>query len=238
MKDFNGNEDRLFGMGKISVLFVRVTVALVLAGMLWFFLPLHLDAARTDYRTAAPIYRNQEPINYLQTRNTLDLSIMGEPMATKEQCLKYLLRRNPYPLLTVSPKQLVDYYYQEGMREGVRPDLAFAQALHETGNFAYGGDVIALQNNFSGLGTTGGGVRGARFSTAQMGVRAQIQHLLAYATVRPPKAPLVDPRYDLVRTKFGLGRSKTWKSLNGKWAVPGWNYGEKVLKIHEWILRE
>ncbi|HWR39078.1 MAG TPA: glucosaminidase domain-containing protein [Patescibacteria group bacterium] len=183
-------------------------------------------------------YRSPEPVDYLKVRNMLDLSIQGKPIATREQCLKYLLRRNPYPMLTVSPEKLVDYFYQEGLQEGVRPDLAFAQALHETGNFAYGGDVLPLQNNFSGLGTTGGGVRGAWFPSAQLGVRAQIQHLLAYSANRAPKLPLVDPRYDTVKTKFGLGRAPTWKSLSGKWAVPGRNYGEKILKIHEWILRE
>ena len=42
-------------------------------------------------------------------------------------------------------------------------DLAFSQALLETGFFAFGGTVVPEQNNFCGLGTTSATVRGAYF---------------------------------------------------------------------------
>lgn len=174
--------------------------------------------------------------NLIRTERFFDLTILGRPLATKEQCISYLLRRNPLPLISVSPSQLVDLYYQEALLEGIRPDLAFAQALHETGNFGYGGDVIPLQNNYCGLGTTGGGVKGAWFPTAEIGVRAQIQHLLAYSSKRPPLLPIVDPRYELVKKTRNFGQSITWTDLNGKWAVPGRTYGQKVQTIHEAIL--
>lgn len=176
--------------------------------------------------------------NYIQNRTVVDFTIMGAPVATKEQCEKYLLRHNPLPLITTTPKQLVEYYYHEAGIEGIRPDLAFAQALHETGNFRYGGDVVPLQNNYSGLGTTGNGVKGAWFPSAQIGVRAQIQHLLAYTATRPPVQPIVDPRYNLVKSTDKFGKSLTWTDLNGKWAVPGKTYGQMILKIHEKILTE
>lgn len=174
--------------------------------------------------------------SFIRTERFFDLTILGRPLATKEQCISYLLRRNPLPLISVSPSQLVDLYYQEALLEGIRPDLAFAQALHETGNFGYGGDVIPLQNNYCGLGTTGGGVKGAWFPTAEIGVRAQIQHLLAYSSKRPPLLPIVDPRYELVKKTRNFGQSITWTDLNGKWAVPGRTYGQKVQTIHEAIL--
>lgn len=176
--------------------------------------------------------------DYLRSQIFFDLTIMGSPIATKEQCLNYLLKRNPFPLISTTPKQLVDYYYLEGGIEGIRPDLAFAQALHETGNFRYGGDVIPWQNNYCGLGTTGKGVKGAWFPTAEIGVRAQIQHLLAYTTTRPPVLEIVDPRYTLVKSTDKFGQSFTWTDLNGKWAVPGKTYGQMILKIHENILSE
>lgn len=174
--------------------------------------------------------------NYLKNEVVVDFTIMGSSIATQEQCVTYLLKRNPLPLLTTTPKQLVEYYYQEAGLEGIRPDLAFAQALHETGNFRYGGDVIPLQNNYCGLGTTGNGVKGAWFPSAQIGVRAQIQHLLAYTTTRPPALSIVDPRYNLVKSTDKFGQSLTWTDLNGKWAVPGKTYGQMILKIHEKIL--
>jgi len=174
--------------------------------------------------------------NFLKVETLFDLTIMGSPIATKEQCVNYLFRHNPLPLINTTPRQLVEYYYAEAGIEGIRPDVAFAQALHETGNFGYGGDVISIQNNYCGLGTTGKGVKGAWFPSAEIGVRAQIQHLLAYTTTRPPTMSVVDPRYELVKRSEKFGQSYTWTELNGKWAVPGRTYGQMILKIHEKII--
>lgn len=172
----------------------------------------------------------------LQDRYHFDLSILGTPLATEEQCVRYLLRHNPVPKISVTPQELVHLFFEESRREGIRPDVAFAQSLHETGFFRYGGDVLPLQNNYAGLGTTGGGVKGAWFSNARMGVRAQIQHLKGYATARPPQQKIVDPRYQLLKKTPAFGKRKTWESLNGKWAVPGYMYGQTILRIHQEIL--
>ena len=171
-----------------------------------------------------------------QTVSVADTSIFGTPIATQEQCVKYLLKNNPYPKLSVSPQEIVAYYYEEATREGIRPDVAFAQALKETGFFRYGGDVVPEQNNFCGLGTTGGGVRGGYFPTAQLGVRAHIQHLLAYSSTRRPTMPLVDPRYDIVRKAYGSRTLTNWHDLNGRWAVPGNYYGQEIMSMFRAII--
>ena len=158
-------------------------------------------------------------------------SIMGSAIATREQCVNYLLKNNPNPKITVSAEELVDYYYEEAGKEGIRPDVAFAQALKETGFFRYGGTVTPDQNNYCGLGTTSATVKGAYFETARIGVRAHIQHLLAYASVRPPREDVVDPRYSLVRAVYSTSTIDTWPGLNGRWAVPGNNYGQEILQI-------
>ena len=173
-----------------------------------------------------------------QTHSRMDESIIGTPLASQEQCVRYLLSRNPRPSIEVSAKQLVQYYYQEGEREGIRPDVAFAQAIKETGFFTYGGTVTPDQNNFCGLGTTGSLVKGAYFPSAQMGVRAHIQHLLAYASTNLPTQPIVDPRYKLVRDYYGAGTLNRYSDLNGRWAVPGVGYGQSVMSIFRAILRE
>ena len=170
------------------------------------------------------------------TTSPADTSIIGTPMATQQQCVKYLLRNNPHPNLKVSAEEIVAYYYEEGRREGIRPDVAFAQALKETGFFRYGGDVIPEQNNYCGLGTTGGGVKGEFFSSPQIGVRAHIQHLLAYSSTRRPTMPVVDPRYSLVRQAYGSRTLGTWQDLNGRWAVPGRYYGQEILSMFKDIL--
>lgn len=159
-----------------------------------------------------------------------DNMIMGGAVATQEQCVRYLLKHNPNPKLNVTPQELVSYYYEEGSRTGIRPDIAFAQALKETGYFRYGGTVIPAQNNYCGLGTTSATVQGAYFATPRLGVKAHIQHLLAYASVEPPQDNIVDPRYDLVRQSYGNNTLTQWKDLNGRWAVPGVGYGQSILE--------
>ena len=167
-----------------------------------------------------------------------DDAILGSPVATQEQCVRYLLSMNPSPELTVPLQELVAYYYEEGGREGIRPDVAFAQALKETGYFRYGGTVTPDQNNYCGLGTTSAAVKGAYFSSARLGVRAHIQHLLAYASTRRPAEPVVDPRYDLVRANYGMDTIGNWAGLNGRWAVPGYSYGQSILQLFNNILQE
>ena len=174
--------------------------------------------------------REAEPDKKAAIASRDDNMIMGGAVATQEQCVRYLLKHNPNPKLNVSPQELVSYYYEEGNRTGIRPDIAFAQALKETGYFRYGGTVIPAQNNYCGLGTTSATVQGAYFATPRLGVKAHIQHLLAYASVEPPQDNIVDPRYDLVRRSYGSNTLTQWKDLNGRWAVPGVGYGQSILE--------
>ena len=170
------------------------------------------------------------------TVSAYDNSIIGTPLASQQQCVSYLLSVNPNPNISVTPQELVAYYYEEGTREGIRPDVAFAQALKETGFFRYGGTVTPDQNNYCGLGTTSSQVKGAYFNSAKIGVRAQIQHLLAYASTRRPAEPVVDPRYSLVRSSYGEQTLGTWDDLNGRWAVPGYSYGQSIMSIFRAML--
>ena len=165
--------------------------------------------------------------------NYSDVPIFGEPVATQEQMVNYINKRNPNPKLNCTVKDIVHLYYVEAGREGIRPDIAICQAIKETGTWGYGGDVVPEQNNFCGLGTTGGGVKGAFFETPQLGVRAHVQHLLSYTSKRPPKVEIVDPRYELIK-KFRpqiFGKLTKWTELNGVWAVPGNHYGEDILNL-------
>jgi len=157
--------------------------------------------------------------------------IFGQPEVTKEQMVKYIQRHNPLPRLNCPVEELVNTYYEEAGLEGVRPDLAIAQAILETGFFRYGGDVLPEQNNYAGIGTTGNS-RGIWFASVREGAIAHVQHLLAYATTREPVKPIVDPRYYIAR-EIHLAQCPTWESLSGRWAVPGLNYGQNILRILE-----
>lgn len=186
----------------------------------------------------APVREDHSPFSVPKTLSEYDTAIIGTPLASQEQCVSYLLSVNPHPAISVSPRELVAYYYEEGAREGIRPDVAFAQALKETGFFRYGGTVTPDQNNYCGLGTTSTEIKGAYFATSQIGVRAHIQHLLAYASTRRPVRPVVDPRYNLVRNVYGTITLGNWQDLNGRWAVPGDSYGQSILSMFRAILRK
>lgn len=168
------------------------------------------------------------PANYQQE------PIAGPGEVTRDQAVTLLRRYNQDLPIKATPEQIVDLYYQEAGREGLRWDVVFCQALLETGFFHFGGTVVPAQNNFCGLGTTSATVQGAWFPTPRDGVRAHVQHLMAYTTDRLPQTPVIDPRYYLVyKTKLqNHSFYTTWSQLNGKWAT-GSYYAEKILNLHE-----
>ncbi|MEI8001333.1 MAG: glucosaminidase domain-containing protein [Actinomycetes bacterium] len=137
---------------------------------------------------------------------------------------------------TVPLADLVRMFLDEGRAEGVRGDVAFAQSIVETGWFQFPGGVPASANNFSGLGATGAPGVYLTFPDARTGVRAQIQHLRAYAdatatscAVPPLHFACVDPRFTYVSPK---GKAPTWNQFGGGiWAAdPG--YAPKVLGVY------
>ena len=172
------------------------------------------------------------------TLSSMDTSIIGTPMASQNQCVRYLLRNNPNPNIAVSAEEIVQLYYEEGAREGIRPDVALCQAFKETGFFRYGGTVTPDQNNYCGLGTTSAVVKGSYFPNPQIGVRAHIQHLLAYSSTRRPSTAIVDPRYSIVRKAYGKKTLDNWQDLNGRWAVPGKEYGQQILSMFNAMLHQ
>lgn len=165
------------------------------------------------------------------------IPINGEAVATKGQAVNLIKQTNPDVKLECSVEEIVDLYWVEAQRESVRPDIALAQALVETGYFRFGGNVKPKQNNFCGLGTTGKGVRGAKFKTPEIGVRAHIQHLLAYTHKNKPSTKIVDPRYELAHSiRLERGIIDTWYGLNGTWAM-GANYCEKIMVTYQRMLQ-
>lgn len=123
--------------------------------------------------------------------------IMGKAVATVEQMREYIKLKNPS--VAQSVLDMIPLYLSEGEAEGVRADIAFAQSCLETGNFGFSGSAVTLeQNNFCGMGVTSNGKKGNSFDSPQMGIRAQVQHLKAYACMDKLVNPKVDPRFRYV----------------------------------------
>ncbi|MHB8792399.1 MAG: glucosaminidase domain-containing protein [Thermoleophilia bacterium] len=142
---------------------------------------------------------------------------------------------------------IAQLYVEWGYRFGIRADLAFAQMLLETNYLQYchscdpanyiPGDVHPSQNNFAGMGATGGGNPGNSFATAELGVIAQYAHLAWYAYpdhLNEYCNTTYDPRH------FGTGHVFTAPNLHdlgGRWAVPGTTYGRDIARLANQIWR-
>ena len=121
--------------------------------------------------------------------------------------------------------------YDEAVKEGVKPEIAFGQAMKETGYLQFGGAVKIEQFNFAGLGATGGSVAGAQFSNVAEGIRAQVQHLKAYASKDGLTQETIDPRFNLVIR--GSAPYVEWlgqkENPNGFGWATAWNYGISLM---------
>ena len=123
-------------------------------------------------------------------------------------------------------------FKQEAEAEGVCVEVAFAQAMLETGFLKFGGDVKPDQYNFAGIGATGG-VPGNEFSDVREGIRAQIQHLKCYASDAALNNPCVDPRWgSWLRNKapYVQWLSKANNPYGIGWATDA-GYAEKLLNM-------
>lgn len=139
---------------------------------------------------------------------------------------------------TVPVPALAQLFLDEGALEGVRGDIAFAQAMVESGWLTFpSARMPPSNNNFSGLGAADGGSGSSAFSDARTGVRAQIQHLKGWAapiTSAQLRTPLVDPRW---RYFNPTGLIRDWDQLgNGRWATDP-RYGTTILAVHSGLVR-
>lgn len=158
--------------------------------------------------------------------------IAGKAVATVEQMKDYIKAKNA--AVAQSILDMIPLYLSEGAAEGVRGDIAFAQSCLETGNFGFSGSEVTLeQNNFCGMGVTDNGMKGNSFDTAQSGIRAQIQHLKAYASTDSLVNENIDPRFKYVTR--GSAPYVEWLGIQenpqGKGWAAGVGYGGKILTI-------
>ena len=166
-------------------------------------------------------------------------AIMGTTSTTASQMANYFTAKGgkyPYSDNKDAPtiKDFCQIYIDECKVEGVKAEVAFAQAMMETGFLRFGGDVKKEQYNFAGLGATGNGASGNGFKSIRIGIRAQVQHLKAYASTENLKQTCVDGRYSLV-TK-GVSPYVEWlgqkESPTGAGWATGANYGYNIVNLY------
>lgn len=128
-------------------------------------------------------------------------------------------------------EEFCQIFYEEAIAENIRPEVAFCQTMKETGFLQFGHDVKPNQCNFAGLGATGNGVAGNSFASVREGIRAQIQHLKAYATTDNLINACVDNRFGYV--KRGSAPYVEWLGKKENPTGDGWatgaNYGTDIV---------
>ena len=130
-------------------------------------------------------------------------------------------------------EEFCQIYYDEAEKEGIKAEVAFAQAMKETGWLQFKGDVKAEQYNFAGMGATGNGVTGESFKDVREGVRAQIQHLKAYGSTKDLNQTCVDNRFKYVER--GCSIYVEWLGIPNNPENKGWaaadGYGVDIVKM-------
>ena len=155
----------------------------------------------------------------------LSRKLLGKGQLTATQLADFFINENPEK----SRQEIYDFaalYIEEAAAENINSDFAFAQMCLETGFLRFGGLVQPEWHNYCGLGAISAEQPGCIFETEQLGVRAHIQHIQAYATTEDVllNNELVDPRYNWVhKTKF----AQTIEELAASWAAEP-KYADKL----------
>jgi len=160
---------------------------------------------------------------------------------TPERLMAFLATRNHN--LEPRFRDIASLYKRHGEAWGVRWDYAFFQMAIETNFLTYQrgngrrGDVVPKQNNFAGIGTTGGGVPGDGYPDVSTGVLAQIQHLVVYSgeRIEQPVAPRTRLKQDdILRASGPIAEKRpvTFKDLAGRWAADK-AYGRSIETVAE-----
>ena len=186
-------------------------------------------------------FRNQFEEKTPETKTYTDEelhTIMGDTVVSASQMTGLFEKKGvsfPAEIMAKGGAGSIDEFcrilLEEAQAEGVRGEVVFAQSMLETGWLQFGGDTSPEQYNFSGLGATGNGEPGISFPDVRTGLRAQVQHLKAYASNEDLNQPCVDERFSLVARE--TAPYIEWHGIQenpygGGWAA-GEQYGHKIL---------
>lgn len=152
-----------------------------------------------------------------QSPDHISRTLTDAGIKSYKQLYKFFMANNPKAKKR-QVKRLARYYILECRIEGINSDCAFVQMCLETGFLRFGGLVTPDMHNYCGLGAMDQEHRGEVFPTEQMGVRAHVQHLHAYATTEDVELvnPCIDRRYKYVKPR---GKATTITGLTKTWAM-------------------
>jgi hypothetical protein len=159
------------------------------------------------------------------------ITLMGPSTLSPNQLAGWFSAQRYVDLTNTAISQLAAWYVQAGNALGIRGDVAFAQAVLETGGFS-SPDAVGL-NNYAGIGHCDSCAAGWQFPSPQDGVIGHLQLLRVFAGGgAPPKGAPAPVLPSLVSSQIGeSGCCATWESLTGVWATDP-TYGIKILTMY------
>ncbi len=185
----------------------------------------------------------------------LSASLQGSP----EQCVRYIMARphGEYNEVDVA-RSIVPAYFAVCASVGMEPVMLIAQMIHETANLSSWWSQRPRRNP-AGIGVTGrtsaaqpvsglwaiknnAWVEGVSFeSWKDASIPAHAGRLLAYAM---DDAQANSTQLGVIKRALGYrplpasfrGAAPSWRGLNGRWAVPGTTYADKIAAIANAII--
>ncbi|MDQ6836842.1 MAG: peptidoglycan DD-metalloendopeptidase family protein [Actinomycetota bacterium] len=202
---------------------MKVTAGFVLFGLV-ALMSLPMVFAGGDGPAACAASRSGAPSGQLRATDGSP-TILGHSGLTATDLIRWWTVRGKGqpPRLGMAINDVIAAYLDESASEHVRGDLAFAQAVLETGWFTNTDTSI---NNFAGLGHYDNARSGLPFPTPTIGVRAHIQLLKKYAAGNATRLALPD-----VSPNAGA-RAATWPELATRWATAP-NYWTKIDALYQ-----
>jgi hypothetical protein len=175
--------------------------------------------------------------------NDLSTTIIGPPDANDAQIIAAVHSHGVPAINAAKVKEFAAAVVFRAAEFGIRTSVLGGKTLQETGGLQFTGDVDPEQNNFGGIGTVGGGVKGVSNPTIDYGILQVCIHFMAYVFGHPDNwppnvrkyayvEPLIDPRMWLVINGDYAGEIKQIRDLGGgAWAedehhapkVVGWS---------------
>jgi len=210
-----------------------------------------LDVIEAENYDPPPVKDDDPPLEEI----TPDTPLMGPPRATSATLINAITSRGTRQYTDFDVQVIVEHYWGIASAVGVDPLLAVAQMVLETDNLRSWW-AARPRRNPAGLGVTGerrttmppeperhewsqdahSWVRGLSFPTWQHSVRAHIGRLLAYALRHDQASAAQQQLLDEALALRPLpndyrGCAPTLRGLNGRWAVPGEDYAERIARI-------
>lgn len=218
---------------------------LILVGVLGIGTPISINAGEQDHQEEGQIQAPKDtdaeaPLDDA-TDNTYNYyTIMGDTTVASSDMAAHFNEQNmEYPSEALGAggapdiETFCEIVVEEAEAEGVRGEVVFEQAMLETGWLQFQGVCEPSQFNFAGLGATGGDEPGNSFPDVCTGIRAQVQHLKAYASSEELNQECVDERFSLVTRE--CAPYVEWLGIQENPYGVGWaageHYGEKLRNL-------